>query len=253
MKKITLFIFTSLLTSLLSISLYSQEPIFEPTMNITVYLSVNSPANETVENAIDGVINTKYLDFEEQDGTGFTVDLGDTSEIAQSIDITTANDFELRDPTMVEISGSLDGTSFTPITTISIPCITERFFTRSFDFTNTIAYSFYRINFIQECDDIEGIIQIAEVQLFDAPQLSIDDFKINQGVDIIPNPSNGIFNINSQQNILITNVSIYDLTGKNVLNIKNNSEINASNLSKGMYLVKISTATGSVLKKLIIN
>ncbi|WP_299386905.1 T9SS type A sorting domain-containing protein [uncultured Lacinutrix sp.] len=247
MKKITLFTFALFLFG----QIHAQIPILTPTMTVTEYLSVNSPGGESISNVIDGNVNTKFLDFNEDDGAGFIVNLG-TTALARSIDISTANDAELRDPTMVEIAGSVDGNTFTSITTITIPCITDRFFTRTFDFTNGNAYAYYRINFIQECNDSAGMIQIAEVQLFSENQLGVNEFELEQTVSITPNPNNGIFKINSQKNVLIDNVLIYDITGKVVLSVKGDKEINASQLSRGMYLVKISTKAGIVSKKIII-
>lgn len=249
MKKTTLFTFALFLSGLL----FAQTPVFNSSMTVTPYLVVNSPSNETIDLAIDGNINTKFLDFDEEDGSGFIVNLGGVAKLAQSIEVTTANDAELRDPTIVEIAGSNNGTDFTTITSINIPCISDRFTTRSFDFTNSNMYSYYRINFIQECDDIEGIIQIAEVQLYEET-LSVEEFTLGQNLTLVPNPAHGFFNINTKKNATIKNVVIYDILGKVALTITGATEqINTSTLPKGLYMVKIETTVGSVTKKLIVD
>ena len=143
----------------------SQTPIFSPAMSISEFGSVSSPTNETVINIIDGSTSTKFLDFNYNDGMGFTVDLGGNSEAASSISITTANDSPNRDPQNYTVSGSNDGSNFTQITTGSIPCVSTRFHQRNFNFSNTNSYKFYRINFETQCGS-DNSIQLSEVQLY---------------------------------------------------------------------------------------
>jgi len=249
MKKITLLTFTLLLFGLL----FAQTPVFDSSMTVTPYLVVNTQSDETIDLAIDGNINTKFLDFDEEDGSGFIVDLGGVAKLSQSIEVTTANDAELRDPTIVEIAGSNNGTDYTTIASINIPCISDRFTTRSFDFTNSNTYSYYRINFIQECNDVEGIIQVAGVQLYEET-LSVDTFALEQDLTLVPNPSHGFFNINAKKNTTIKNIVIYDILGKAALTITDVTEqINTSTLPKSLYMVNIETIVGRITKKLIVD
>lgn len=92
----------------------------------------------------------------------------------------------------------------------------------------------------------------------------IDDFLIsgtlaNQQFDlnsltIYPNPSNGIFNIMAQ-NLLIENIEVYDVLGKQI-DVKMNNQDNAnlvldlSNASTGIYFVKIKSNNQIVTKKI---
>jgi hypothetical protein len=145
-------------------NLYSQTAIFNPSMSITPYGNVDSPMDEEYWNIIDGQTNTKFLDYNELDGMGFTVNLGGTAAIASSISITTANDFSGRDPRNYEVLGSDDGSNFTSIATGVIQCISTRFHTRNYYFVNTTAYKYYRINFTNTCSD--DMMQLAEVQLY---------------------------------------------------------------------------------------
>ena len=144
---------------------FAQTPIFSPAMSITEFGSVNSPGNESVGNIIDGSTSTKFLDFNFNDGMGFTVDLGGNAKIASSISITTANDVPGRDPQNYTISGSHDGINFTQIATGVIPCVNTRFHERTFNFSNATAYQYYRINFTTQCGT-ENSIQLSEVQLY---------------------------------------------------------------------------------------
>ncbi|WP_299227019.1 HYR domain-containing protein [uncultured Psychroserpens sp.] len=151
---------------LFSLSLAFAQAIFDSTIHTaTVFGSVNSPGGEGVQNVIDQNSATKYLDFNALDGIGFEVDLLGVAQTASSIEIVTANDAPERDPTAYEIFGSNNGTDYTSITTGTIPCVTDRFFSRTFSFNNTTAYSFYRINFTGFCGS-STINQIADVQLY---------------------------------------------------------------------------------------
>lgn len=81
--------------------------------------------------------------------------------------------------------------------------------------------------------------------------LGNETFIINDEITIYPNPTNGILNINSNINS-ITKVIIYDILGKVVLERSNNFEqLNISNLTNGLYLVKISTENKTVVKKIM--
>lgn len=69
---------------------------------------------------------------------------------------------------------------------------------------------------------------------------------------VYPNPSTGIFSFNTEETISVT---VTDLTGKTVhtaKGIENGGSINLSGLSTGMYIAKISGASGDRVEKLII-
>ena len=82
--------------------------------------------------------------------------------------------------------------------------------------------------------------------------LSVDEFEAVASVKIFPNPANGNeVNILSNDDIL---AEIYDVLGKKVKvqNISaNQTKLNISGLSKGVYLIKLQTENGSTTKKLI--
>ncbi|NNJ82369.1 MAG: T9SS type A sorting domain-containing protein, partial [Flavobacteriaceae bacterium] len=238
----------------------AQDPIFDPSMTITEFGIVSSPIGEEVDKVIDGTSSTKFLDFELGDGIGFTVDLGGASRTAISMDITTANDFPVRDPIDFEVFGSNNGSSFTSVATGTIDCISDRFFTRSYTFTNTTAYSFYRLNFSAPCDPSGGTgipsIQIAEVQLFEEV-LAINDNPLSENiVKVYPNPSSGILTVNYSGNDKIQSVKIISVSGKIVQEISNrafNSEqtLDISSLGTGIYFLRISSAASTITKKII--
>jgi hypothetical protein len=81
--------------------------------------------------------------------------------------------------------------------------------------------------------------------------LGLEDFNSNE-ITLYPNPSNGVFTINTK---LPTNVTAIDVTGKEVfrmLNINNQTTLNLTQLQKGLYLLKLSNELGEQTKKIII-
>lgn len=243
-----------LLVLFFQFALFAQEPIFSPTSSIAAFGSVSSPSGEDFSKIIDGNINTKYLDFNESDGLGFTVNLNGVLKSATSMALTTANDSPERDPMNYQISGSIDGINYTVIATGSITCINNRFNTRTFNFANTAAYSYYRLVFSNQCNTIESMLQVAEVQLFHTP-LSNATFEKNDFA-VYPNPTNGTFIIQSKDLKTIDVVTISDALGKQIKQVKVNgttkSELNLNGIASGIYFVQITSGSENVVKKIII-
>lgn len=72
--------------------------------------------------------------------------------------------------------------------------------------------------------------------------------------NVYPNPTKGIFTLESEKNRMIQQYEIMDVTGKVILNSKVNgskTEINLTAFEKGIYLVKIHTANGIEMKKVV--
>ena len=100
---------------------------------------------------------------------------------------------------------------------------------------------------------IEGsVFGSSETKAFQVANiLGVEDFNTNE-ITLYPNPSNGIFTINTQ---LPTDVVAIDVTGKEVfrmLNINNQTTLNLTQLQKGLYLLKLSNELGEQTKKIII-
>lgn len=71
---------------------------------------------------------------------------------------------------------------------------------------------------------------------------------------IYPNPSNGLFHIVSNE--MINEVRVFDLSGKQVFyrnDSNNHTQIDLSNLNKGMYVVKITSAGTITNRRIILN
>jgi len=75
-----------------------------------------------------------------------------------------------------------------------------------------------------------------------------------EGLEVYPNPTNGMVYLNAQENIL--HISITDMTGKEVMSVDNSglqAQINISGLATGHYIMKITTdktvATQQIIKR----
>ncbi len=85
--------------------------------------------------------------------------------------------------------------------------------------------------------------------------LASDSFDSNS-ISIYPNPSSGIYNITSN-NYPIEKIEVYDITGKIIesevnLEITNNSTVlNLTQVSSGLYFVRISANNQKIIKKII--
>lgn len=68
----------------------------------------------------------------------------------------------------------------------------------------------------------------------------------SNGFSIFPNPAKSEIFVKNTKNIALSQIEIFDLSGKLLVtqNISNNESISTSSLSSGMYLVAIETTTG---------
>ena len=69
-------------------------------------------------------------------------------------------------------------------------------------------------------------------------------------INIYPNPTNGLININTNENI--NSISIYNIIGKQVLNTIDKETINISSLEDGIYFIDITTEKGIYTQRIIL-
>jgi hypothetical protein len=82
--------------------------------------------------------------------------------------------------------------------------------------------------------------------------LGINDFDLNPFI-AYPNPTNNIWTVKTQ-NIKIASIEVFDILGKNVMNLKpetTEATIDATRLKSGIYFAKIKTANGLSSLKLV--
>jgi hypothetical protein len=71
-------------------------------------------------------------------------------------------------------------------------------------------------------------------------------------IAVYPNPSSGIITV-AIQNVSVDSISVTDVLGKTVLNATDCSQIDVSNLSDGLYTLKIQSGAQNYLHKIIKN
>ncbi|MEN8194340.1 MAG: T9SS type A sorting domain-containing protein, partial [Bacteroidota bacterium] len=82
--------------------------------------------------------------------------------------------------------------------------------------------------------------------------IGIDEVSLNEEFTIYPNPVKSTLSIDYNSDIKIEIIQLYNVLGKLVLEDNNNFQtINVESLQNGIYLVKITTDHGSLMKKII--
>jgi hypothetical protein len=81
--------------------------------------------------------------------------------------------------------------------------------------------------------------------------LGSNDFSLSQ-ISVFPNPANNILNVNIPSSLELSSANLYDVLGRNTGVAVANGEMNVSNLSSGVYILKFETSAGSLSKKVII-
>lgn len=82
---------------------------------------------------------------------------------------------------------------------------------------------------------------------------SIGETVLNQNLMIFPNPTSGLVNINSNQNI--NKIEVLDLTGRVIVSeLRNTTQttIDLSKLNNGVYFVKVNTEKGNYTQKIVL-
>lgn len=82
------------------------------------------------------------------------------------------------------------------------------------------------------------------------PTLSVESNQINSDkVQIYPNPTKNILNINNETNSEITSISIIDALGRHILKSANTNTISVANLNNGVYFLKLEFKNNSIVTK----
>jgi len=88
--------------------------------------------------------------------------------------------------------------------------------------------------------------------------LAVNNVNVDKGTfTIAPNPINNVVNVSNTQNINVNKITVMDLNGRVVKEASyekvSNVQMNVSDLSSGVYMMKINSDKGSVVKKVIKN
>jgi len=143
------------------------------------------------------------------------------------------------------IQHSIDGSSFTEIG--SLKAIGKG--ANGYEFTDNSpanGINYYRLQGV----DKDGSVNYSKV-------VSVNFSKI-QSFSINPNPAKDFTTINFNKTIDNALIAVYDITGKALITQSlnggtNSYKLNTQTLTNGIYVIKISTTTGSYNEKLLIN
>ncbi|WP_028546591.1 PA14 domain-containing protein [Paenibacillus taiwanensis] len=125
--------------------------------------NLSSPPGEGKENVFDHNEASKWLVFDSNPYIQYQFS-GNAAYAVKSYSITSANDAPERDPLNWTLSGSNDGTNWTALDTRSNESFASRYQTKSYTINNTSAYRYYRVNL---SNNSNGILQVAEIHLYD--------------------------------------------------------------------------------------
>lgn len=79
--------------------------------------------------------------------------------------------------------------------------------------------------------------------------LGVNDFAINKGIVLYPNPTSNLLNIKSSS--IIKEISIWSVQGQKVLGFENVTSIDVSGLQSGMYITRVQTENGLQISNFI--
>ncbi|WP_019912456.1 discoidin domain-containing protein [Paenibacillus sp. HW567] len=125
--------------------------------------STSSPSGEEKEKAFDANPSTKWLITTNSGWIQYKFATGVTQSVT-SYSITSANDVPGRDPKSWTLQGSNNGTSWTTLDTRTNEAFASRFLKKTYTFSNTTAYAYYRLNI--SANNGEPHLQLAEIGLY---------------------------------------------------------------------------------------
>ena len=80
---------------------------------------------------------------------------------------------------------------------------------------------------------------------------SLSNNRLNiEELTFFPNPVKNILTVNTSNNVKINNIHLYDVSGKHILS-STKKQIDMSELSNGIYIIKIDSSKGSINKRII--
>ncbi len=96
----------------------------------------------------------------------------------------------------------------------------------------------------------EGTTYGGVVSFATSPTLGLEEDYLINAISLYPNPVNNVLYLSN--NIKVEKIVLFDILGKTMGNIAiENNSINLSNIKTGIYLLKIETDRGSLVKRII--
>lgn len=168
----------------------------------------DSPVAVVVKYLIDNKSNTRFLTAHPRAWVQFHCD---NPQVVSRYSITSANDAEVRDPKNWSLLGSNDGVSWVRLDTLSNIDFPSRLEEKTFDFENTTAYSYYRLN--MECNS-GNVLQLGEWKLIFRPDAN---YSFDSQLFVIQDAHDGYVRIINKNSDLLLEVLDGDYTpGTNI-------------------------------------
>lgn len=109
--------------------------------------------------------------------------------------------------------------------------------------------SFYNVNLgAGTTDEFLGLTSGMDTIMFSS--LGVEDEILNSDIKVYPNPAKSIINISSSLNI--TKIELYNLLGQKVVESTQTTQLDVSNLNKGLYFLNVYSKKGRGTKKIIV-
>jgi len=81
--------------------------------------------------------------------------------------------------------------------------------------------------------------------------LSVEEFSLDNSISVFPNPTSDIITLDVSNRITVNSLELYNIVGKQVIQTTNVSTLDLSQLSAGMYMLRVLTDSGILTKKII--
>ncbi|MEC8420939.1 MAG: DUF1553 domain-containing protein [Verrucomicrobiota bacterium] len=133
--------------------------------------SKNTPKTQTPKHAIDDNVRTKYLNYDAK-GSGLTIHT--LGGVINGLSLTSAEDVPGRDPSAYKLEGSMDAKKFVLISQGDVPNFKKRNQKHKIFFDNNRSFKSYRITFPKLADIDAKEMQISEIELLKADNVSND-------------------------------------------------------------------------------
>ena len=82
----------------------------------------------------------------------------------------------------------------------------------------------------------------------------IDEYTLE--MDVYPNPTSGVMNVETSNNVAIETLTVYDISGRVLLHetdLGDRTEIDLSNWKSGVYILKVNTEQGASVRQITVN
>lgn len=97
-------------------------------------------------------------------------------------------------------------------------------------------------------------IKLTALQTLPSYILSTNE-QLSAKFNLYPNPATNVVNITNNENMLVNQVTVYDITGKQLntqtFNNETQIQLNVENLASGTYMLHLQTNEGTAVKKLV--